>query len=181
MTNAHPALQFLQLLDPGADATFNIETYTDLPKGAVKPKPDPLGNRFANRSIALVEGLVAQLERLNERGAAVYVAVNEFKGQREKANLVRVRGVHADMDGTSKAALDAVRLRLKPTIEVQSSGPGNWHFYWLLETGEVITAEMAEAINRGLAKLGADPAAVDISRLLRLPGFRHMKYGGEGL
>ena len=181
MTNAHPALQFLQLLDPGADATFNIETFTDLPKGAVKPKPDPLGNRFANRSIAHVEGLIAQLERLNERGAAVYVAVNEFKGQRSKANLARVRGVHADMDGASKAVLDDARSRLKPTIEVRSSGPDNWHLYWLLEAGELMPAEMAEAINRGLVQLGADPAAIDISRLLRLPGFRHMKYGSGKL
>jgi hypothetical protein len=31
-------------------------------------------------------------------------------------------------------------------------------------------------INRGLVALGADRAATDFSRQLRLPGFRHMKY-----
>jgi len=37
-----------------------------------------------------------------------------------------------------------------------------------------------ENINRSLVKLGADPAAIDVSRLLRLPGFKHMKYRAEG-
>ncbi|NQV94447.1 MAG: hypothetical protein HQ482_04845 [Sphingomonadales bacterium] len=59
---------------------------------------------------------------------------------------------------------------------MQSSGPGNCHFYWLLVDGEEMAVELAEAINRGLTELGADPAATDVSRLLRLPGFRHMKY-----
>ena len=40
---AHPALGFLQSLDPLSQARFNIETYTDKKE---KPKPDPLHHRF---------------------------------------------------------------------------------------------------------------------------------------
>ena len=172
----HPTLKFLSRLDPAQSATFNIETFTDLPKGAAKPKPDPLCNRYANLTLADVSNIIPQLEEINEAGAAIYVAVNQFKGQRNKPNLERVRGVHGDFDGVSEDTLSAVRQLLPPTIEVQSSAPGNCHFYWLLDEGEVVSPEWAESINRGLVDLGADRAAIDVSRLLRLPGFRHMKH-----
>lgn len=154
----------------------NVETFTDLPKGADKQKPDPLCRRYANLTLSKVAEMIPQLEELNAAGAAVYVAVNEYKGQRTKANVSRIRGVHADFDGVSEEALAAVRDRLQPTVEVQSSDPANRHMYWLLAEGEELDAETAEAINRYLAELGADKGAVDVSRLLRLPGFRHMKY-----
>jgi P4 family phage/plasmid primase-like protien len=177
----HPTLNFLSLLDPTTSATFNIETFTDLPKGAVKPKPDPLCNRYANLTLADVSSTIPQLEELNAAGAAIYVAVNQFKGQRNKLNLARVRGVHGDFDGVSEETLTAVRNLLPPTIEVQSSFPGNCHFYWLLDEGEEVSLEWAESINRGIVELGADRAAIDVSRLLRLPGFRHLKHReGEG-
>ena len=178
VSKMHPTLEFLSLLDPTPNATFNIETFTDLPKRAVKPKPDPLCRRYANLSLEDVSEILAQLEVLNEAGAAVCVAVNQCDGHRSKHNVSRVRGVNGDFDGVSADTLSAIRLRLKPTIEVQSSVPGNCHFYWLLDKGEEVSPEWAESINRGLVELGADRAAIDVSRLLRLPGFRHMKYRG---
>lgn len=171
----HPASLFLMLLDPSPDATFNIETFTDLPKGATKPKPDPLCGRHANLSREDVAALIPHLREQNERGAAVYVAVNQCKGQRSKRSVVRVRGVHADLDGVPPATLAAIRSLLEPTIIVQSSRDGHYHVYWLLKSDETMSAKTAEAINRGLVAHGADPAAIDVSRLLRLPGFHHTK------
>jgi len=172
----HSCLIFIDLLDPRPEARFNIETYTDLPKGVKKPRPDPLLARYPEQSRRQVEALVPELERRNAAGAGVFIAVNEFDGQRSKENLKRIRGVHADMDGASPETLDAIRKMLLPTMEVESSGPANLHFYWLLEEGEDLDQESAEAIHRQLVTLGADKAAIDVSRLLRLPGFRHMKY-----
>ena len=172
----HPALHFLRHLDPDPDATFNIETFTDLPKGAKKPEPDPLCRRYANLTLSRVAEITPRLDELNAAGAAVYVMVNQCQGQRIKSNVSRIRGIHADFDGVSEALLATVRDRLPPTIEVQSSNPGNVHFYWLLSEGEELDTVTAEAINRHLVQLGADKSAVDVSRLLRLPGFRHMKY-----
>ena len=37
----HPAVEFLMAMDGDPTATFNIEHYTDLPKGEEKPKPEP--------------------------------------------------------------------------------------------------------------------------------------------
>jgi putative DNA primase/helicase len=175
----HPAITFLHQLDPSPAATFNIEAYTDAPKGQAKPKPDPLSTRFANLSLEEVSALLPNLERLNSQGAAIYFAVNQCRGDRSKANIERVRGVHADFDGVSATAFDKVRQLLTPTIEVQSSTPDRRHLYWLLEDGEAVAVEAVEQVNRGLVELGADPAAIDASRLLRLPGFRHMKHHGS--
>jgi hypothetical protein len=172
----HPAFQFARLLDPSPEALYAVETYTDVPSGAPKPKPDPLSNRFPNLLLDDLAALIPKLDELNKAGAGVFIAVNQFDGQRSKSNLTRVRGVHADFDGVPEEVLAAVRGRLQPTIEVQSSDTGNVHFYWLLGEGEELDAETAEAIHRHLVELGSDKAAVDVSRLLRLPGFRHMKY-----
>jgi hypothetical protein len=141
----------------------------------MKPKPDVLANRFPCLTIVDVEKVLRKLDTFNAQGAGIFVAVNEFDGQRAKANLSRVRGVHADFDDVDVVMLEKVRAILRPTIEVQTSGPRHWHFYWLLNDGEKMMPSMAEDINRGLVQLGADPAAIDIARLLRLPGFKHMK------
>ena len=173
----HPALEFLELLDPSPEARFNIETYTDKKD---KPKSDPLSRRFPACTREQVEQLLPQLETLNAEGAAIYVAVNEFAGQRKTANLKRVRGVHADLDGVTEEQLQALREKLPPTIVVQSSVGTKQHWYWLLADGDELDADTARAINQGLVDLGADKAAVDVTRLLRLPGFRHMKLFTKG-
>lgn len=173
----HPALEFLRLLDPSPEARFCIETYTDKKD---KPKHDPLSKRFANCSHERVTTLLPELQVMNDEGAAIYVAINEFEGQRKIANLRRVRGVHADLDGASEEQLEKLRKTLPPTIAVQSSSAEKQHWYWLLTDGETLAAESAKAINQTLVGLGADPAAVDVARLLRLPGFRHMKLFSKG-
>jgi putative DNA primase/helicase len=176
----HPAIQFLKERDTSPDATFNIETYTDVPKGAPKPRPDKLLARYPGLGLTEFGKLLPELERRNRLGAAVYIPINQFDGQRCKANISRVHGCHADFDGVSEVQLQRVRSILQPTIEVQTSSPLHRHFYWLLYPNEALSLETVEAINRSLVQLGADKAATDVSRLLRLPGFKHMKYREEG-
>lgn len=175
----HPAIEFLRHLDPSTDAQFNIEHYTDLPKGVVKPKPDPLMGRHPNLTLVEVEKLLPTLHEMNEQGAGIFVARNQCVGQREQKNISRVRGVHADMDDVSEEQLNALLTVLQPSIVVQSS-PGRYQLYWQLAEGETLSKEEAKVINQCLAREhGADRAAVDVSRLLRLPGFKHMKYRNQ--
>lgn len=174
---AHPAIEFLCLLEPTPTARFNIETYTDKKE---KPQPDPLNMRFPDLTCAQVEQLLPKLAALNIEGAAIYVAVNAFMGQRKIDNLSRVRGIHADLDGATEEQLKKLRNILPPTIVVRSSLATKQHWYWLLAEGETLDAETTKAINQTIVDLGADPAAVDVARLLRLPGFRHMKLFTKG-
>ena len=172
---------FLKQLDPSPNATFNIEHYTDLPKGQPKPKQDPLRGRYANLTLLEVKALLPNLQAINEKGAGIFVARNQCSGHRNEQNVCRVRGVHADMDGISAEQLDAVTAILQPSMVVQSSSPGRYQLYWQLSEDEVLAKEETKAINQCLAEHhGADVAAVDVARLLRLPGFKHMKYRSEG-
>lgn len=176
----HPSLEFLRRLDPTPAATFNIECFTDVPKGGNKPKRDPLKRRYPTQTIDQVEGLIPELETLNAQGAGIFVAVNQCTGQRSAEYITRVRGVHADMDNVTPDQLSAVATVLAPSITVQSSAPERQQLYWLLKADEVLHKDEAKAINQRLVGYGADKAAVDSSRLLRLVGFKHMKYRQEG-
>lgn len=175
-------MEFLKNLDHAECATFNIEHYSDLPKGRRKPKPDPLGGRYPNLTLPEVEALLPELNAVNEKGAGIFVARNQCKVHRSEPNVSRIRGVHADMDDVTEAQLDAVIAVLQPSIVVQSSGPNRYQLYWQLAEGETLTKTETKAINQCLARYhGADSAAVDVSRLLRLPGFKHMKYRADGM
>lgn len=111
------------------------------------------------------------LADLNARGAGIYFMVNGGDGKGRRANNVReVRAVFADLDG---APLDPVRdFELKPHAIVESS-PGRFHAYWLT-TG--LPVEEFKPTQRAIAALfNGDPSICDPSRVLRLPGFLHMK------
>ena len=177
----HKALEFLMNLDPAKDATFNVEHYTDLPKREPKKKPDPLAGRYANLTLSEVEALLPKLRAINERGAGIFVARNQCTGHRSEVNVSCIRGAHADMDDITEEQLASVTAILPPSMIVQSSGPGRYQLYWQLAEGETLTKAETKAINQCLAEYhGADSAAVDVSRLLRLPGFKHMKYREAG-
>lgn len=179
-THTHAALTFLGHLDQSATATFNIETYIDVPKGEQKPRPDPLLGRYANLTVQQVEALLPKLQAQNEQGAGIFITRNQCAGQRSELNITRVRGVHADMDSFTKEQLFTLTATLAPSIVVESS-PGRYQLYWQLLENETLEKAEAKAINQRLAEdHGADPAAVDVSRLLRLPGFMHMKYRDAG-
>ena len=175
----HAAIEFLRHLDPSPDAHFNIEHYTDVPKGTDKPKPDPLMGRYPNLTLTSVEKLLQTLHSMNERGAGIFVARNQCTGHRSEKNVARVRGIHADMDDVSEEQLAALIAALPPSIIVESS-EGRYQLYWQLAEGETLSKDEAKAINQFISRQhGADPAAVDVSRLLRLPGFKHMKYRSQ--
>lgn len=177
----HPALEFLTAIDGDPAATFNIECYTDLPKGEKKPTPDPLLARYPNLNLSEVERLLPALEVTNAAGAGIFFCVNQCQGQRSKKNIIRVRCIHGDFDKATAAMLENVYATLHPSIAVTTSGTNRCHLYWQVNKDEAVGTELAEALNKSLVPLGADPAAVDVSRLLRLPGFRHMKYRAEGV
>lgn len=77
--------------------------------------------------------------------------------------------VDCDTDA-SVAALGC--FSLPPSVVVASGTGSHRHAYWLLR--ERVSLTVIEAMNRTLASaLGADPACVDASRILRPPGLNH--------
>lgn len=116
-----------------------------------------------------------QLRDLNQRGAGVFVMINEGDGQgRERKNVVRVRGFFADFDGADLPE----QWPLEPSIITETS-PGKYHAYWLLAEGQTAPLDndafnqQQEAIARSV---GAQiPDCKGLNRVMRVPGFQHHK------
>jgi RepB DNA-primase from phage plasmid len=119
----------------------------------------------------------------NDReGFDVYVGMNPLKPgarSRTKDDILAIRHLYVDLDHEGPAALAAVRqsnLVPQPNY-VLSTSPAKFQVIWRIEG---ITPENAEALLRAMArKFGADPAATDSTRVLRLPGFFNRKYDDD--
>lgn len=150
---------FITALTGSVDTPITIQTFDD------KGERRKLARVLHGTLTELAETLV----QLSKAGAGVFLAVNETDGQgRKAANVRRVRALFADFDGVALPE----RWALEPHIIVQSS-PGRYHAYWLLSD---IPLELFSTLQVGLATIyGSDPAVKDLSRVMRLPGFRHQK------
>ena len=153
------AERFLNLLDEDAER-FTFQSFDDS-----KARKD-------HRLVRVLHGTLAEhwqeLCRLNQAGAGVFVGVNEtdLRG-RKTENIVRVRAIFQEADRPGCPELPTV-----PHIVVESS-PGKFHRYVLLDGCPLdgFTA-MQE---RMVESYGSDPNAKDLARVLRLPGFFHLK------
>jgi hypothetical protein len=154
------ARRFLKRLDPNA-TEFTFATFTDAKD---KPRPDPL----AEIRTGTFDELAPWLVRKNEMGAGVFVTVNETDGTgRKKENIVRIRALWQEADRG-----DEPELPVEPHMVVESS-PGKFHRYVLVRDGVLEEFEVVQ--KRLVDDFGSDPNAKDRSRVLRLPGFYHMK------
>lgn len=86
----------------------------------------------------------------------------------QNAHVRQVRVVYADLDGAGAS------MPLQPSVMV-NSGRGQ-HCYWLL-TQPIDAAQAAELQRRWVHHVGGDPAAVDLARVLRVPGSVNTKNG----
>jgi RecA-family ATPase len=145
------AERFLAILDDAAD-TFHFRTL-----GAGRPR---------NHAGSL-DDVAAALELENNKGAGVYVVVNE--GGQDAASITRVRAVFADCDTVGASWPNCA---LEPHVIVETS-PGKWHAYWLVDG---LSLGDFERVQRAIAaRYGTDPTVHDLPRIMRLPGFYHTK------
>ncbi len=116
--------------------------------------------------------LLPTLQRSNAEGAGIFLTINQTKvGKRRRAqDVVAVRALFVDSDGTPMPGA----WKLAPSLIAVRGNPGKWHAYWRLKPGE----DMARWPNaqKALAELyGTDPAVHDLPRVMRVPGFKHLK------
>lgn len=175
-------LPFIQALT-GCDeeAAFfeavTIQTIDDEKPGGA---PNPAQSRIIH---GCIDDLAYELDRLNEEGAGIFMAVNQADGKgRKKANIRALSGWHADLDlKDASSPFSPDSLPLTPTMIVKT--PGGWHLYWLAPApmpceGEVRRKEHEaelKGICQALRPYGADPKVCFVNAVLRLPGFLHRK------
>ena len=116
----------------------------------------------------------------NDReGFDVYVGMNPLKPgarSRTKDDILSIRHLYVDLDHegpTSLAAIEQSNLVPRPNYVLTTSA-NKFQVVWRVAD---ISQEHAEALLRAMARrFGADPAATDSTRILRLPGFLNRKY-----
>jgi len=119
------------------------------------------------------------LRHMNASKYEVYVSMNNLQPGargRTKADIDQIRHVYLDLDEAGPEALKAIldRQDLPKPNYVLNTSPGKYQVVW---KAQGFTKDQAEALQRGLAReTGADPAATDSARVLRLPGFYNHKY-----
>ena len=122
----------------------------------------------------------AWLRHENASRFEVYLSMNALKDaarSRTKEDIAEIRHVYLDFDDNGTAAVQALLKREDmpdPNYLVNSS-PDKWQVVWKVEG---FGQDEAEGLMRRLVRdTGADPAATDSSRVLRIPGFANHKYG----
>jgi hypothetical protein len=119
------------------------------------------------------------LHEQNQSGADIFIGMNPVRGgsrSRTKDQIREIRHAYLDLDEEAGASLQAIRTTgdLPPPNFVLDTSPGKHQVVWRVEG---LDTNQAETLLRALAsQYGGDPAATDISRLLRLPGFTNRKY-----
>jgi hypothetical protein len=118
----------------------------------------------------------------NQAGFDIYIGMNTLKEgaySRTKRDISEIRHVYLDLDYGGSAALKAIQNSEevpKPNFVLDTS-PGKHQVVWKVEGA---TPHEAEDLQQRMAhEFGADIAATDASRVLRLPGFKNRKYNAE--
>jgi RepB DNA-primase from phage plasmid len=152
---------FLKVIDPEA-AGFTFQTFDDSPH-----KRPELARVFH----ASIDGAWDDLCRLSQRGAGIFVCVNEtnFRG-RTADDITRVRALFADLDGAHLE--NTWNVPLAPGW-ISRTSPGRFHAYWKVHGIEL--HEFRDLQKRIIALTGSDPKVHDLPRVMRLPGFPHQK------
>jgi hypothetical protein len=178
------AAQYIGML--AGDRAVTFQTFSDKAELKVR-RTDPATGKTKmwdpNAKVlhGSLEQHAEQLIRCNQLGVGVFAMVNAGDGVahsgktcRGKANVIAVTSLFLDLDGAPiRPVLDGAAL---PSMIVRTS-PGKYHVYWFVSDCPIgdFTLRQTALINR----FGGDPAAKDICRVLRLPGFFHQKAGPE--
>jgi hypothetical protein len=116
------------------------------------------------------------MKNRGKSGHGIFFCVNEIdrrlspKKQRTSAMVINCRAVFIDDDEPRSSPRDD--FALKPSLIVQSS-PGKYHYYWLTATRNF--EEWERVMNRLVVTERGDPQARDLVRVMRVPGFKHLK------
>ena len=161
--NFDVAQRFLDALEPNGKFTF--QTFDD--------DQDRRDKSLARQLNGTLPEHFDQLRSLQEKGAGIFVTINQtdLKGRKAK-NVVAVRAIFVDLDG---APIEPVlEHNCEPHIIVESS-EGRWHAYWR----SILNKEDFTPTQKALIKaFDGDKSVIDLPRVMRLPGFYHQKVKG---
>jgi hypothetical protein len=157
----------------------NFEPGDRLALVALHKATNEVKQRVASMERIIQDDVQGWLRLLNQDKYEIYVSMNalhEDAHGRKKTDVARIRHVYLDFDdhgGEAVRRMIAYPGMPRPNHLLDSS-PGKWQAIWRVQDFEWHEAE--NLMRRMVREFGADPAAVDCARVLRLPGFYNHKY-----
>lgn len=116
---------------------------------------------------------LAEASEANANGFGIFQTVNTFRGARRIQNLVSIDAWAIDIDtGSKESQWEKIQAGLVPTLVVETKR--GFQVYW-----KAVDARPEHwnslVLDRLVAFYGADKNARDMARVLRVPGFYHLK------
>jgi len=110
-----------------------------------------------------------------ELGYGIFMTVNAFDGPRRKEYLTRICAWAIDMDAGTKMEQRRRLLAspLVPSLIVDTKA--GYHAWWLAQAGAKPEHWNAIVLERLVPWFGSDKNARDLCRILRAPGYLHLK------
>lgn len=128
-----------------------------------------------NRAAIPVERTEAARWNTPELGFGIFLTVNSFNGPRRKECLAKINAWAVDMDAGSKAEQHAklIKSPLVPSLIVETKR--GYQAWWAAKEGAKAEHWNAIVLERLVPFFGSDANARDLCRILRVPGFLHLK------
>ena len=176
-----------ELYGPG-DRVAVVAIPRDVERGRGGSPPPKVEQRVWPVATAASDKAQAWLRHLNAGKYDIFVGMNPMRERtrtRHKEDVLAVDRVWLDIDEDGPRRLerilgDARRGKIGTPRWALETSPGRVQVVWQLGERGKLEPARAEALMRGLVQeYGGDRAAVDVSRVLRWPGFRNHKREGH--
>jgi predicted P-loop ATPase len=155
--NQQLAEQFLEALDTGS---FTFQLFDDAEEK--KLPPETLQGSF--------ESLKNRLSEKNAKGYGIFITINRTKGmRRRKEDITAIRALFIDLDREIPQ-----QWHLEPSLVVKTSG-NKGHAYWLLDEPSPALEKFKTYQKRLIHYYKSDSVVHDLPRVMRLPGYWHLK------
>ncbi len=113
----------------------------------------------------------------NSRGHGIFITVNQFAGERRISNLKKIIAWAIDLDsGTKESMREKISAGLRPSLEIETKR--GYHIWFLAKDGTPNRWKQI-MLDRLVPFYGADKNARDLCRVLRAPGYLHLKNPAE--
>ena len=146
--------------------------------------PDPkVEQRVVTARAAVRPGYQRFLRHLNATGHDIFVSMNPIRPEtrsREKADVLEVRRLQLDLDKSGPESLRQVLADVNaghlpaPAAVVRSSRQ-NYQVVWHADPGAWTPDAAEDAMRRLAGQYAGDSSVSDVTRVMRLPGFRNKK------
>lgn len=110
-------------------------------------------------------------QKAQSEGYGIFQLVNSFNGPRKLENLTKINAWYCEIDHKPKLSELIQSLPIHPTV-VNESARG-YHLYFYAKDASI---KRFKLIQKRICKLiGGDQNAIDAARILRAPGYYHLK------